>query len=275
MDLVSLLEKDLNQESKTYFEKTLPSIKFSEIGEHYHKLPLDCRGKVILRMSDNVLTFHRVVMWLPQELQKHIVSYMFGDYKAEMLLKDGEEPTEEDAQKIENIKKYNKKVDAAIEKFCKKKRLNKSVQLFYDIKQMIRKDDPIAPIYVMNKIERSSILNELNPWYGIVADQFMNTEELQWVDELSEDERIYFANKSINKCPGQSEHAFIFCMSCMGAVLLASTATFLCGVSSLCCGMNSKIVPWCMGGMWVGGFGGSYTAGACCFYRSEIKKQIL
>lgn len=275
MDLVSLLEKDLNQESKTYFETTLPSIKFSEISQHYHRLPVDCRGKVILRMSDTVLTFHRVVMWLPKEIQKYIILYMFGGYKAAIQLKDGEEPTEEDKQKIEHIKKYNNKVDAAMEAFRKQEQLGKSVQLFYDTQKMIRKDDPIASIYVKDEKDRNEFLNKLNPWYGVVADQFMNTEELEWIDELSEDERVYFVNKSINECPNCSEHVFICCMSSMGGIVLASTTTFFCGMGSLCLGMSSKIVPWCLGGTYAGICCGGSAGGACCFYRSEIKKKIL
>jgi hypothetical protein len=275
MDLVSLLDKNLNQESEIYFSKRFPSIKFSEIGQYYDQLPLDCRGKVILRMSENVLILHCVVMWLPQEIQRHIITYMFGGYKVAIQLKGDEDQTEEDQHNIEKIKIYNNKVDIAVEKFCEKKRLSKSVKLFYDIKRVIREDQPIAPMYAMNKADRNVLLAKLNVWYEDVVDPFMNTEEREWVDELSEDERVYFTNKSINKCPGRSEHAFICCMSSMGAIFLASIATFGCGLGSLCCGINYKVMPWCMGGVYAGGLCGGCAIGICCLYRSETKKEIL
>ncbi len=249
MDLVPLLEKNLNQESETYFEEIFPSIKLSKIGKYYENLSPDCRGKVILRMSENALALHRLAMWLPQEVQRHILVYMFGGYQ-------------------------NDKVDLAVERFCSTP-IGEAVQVLYDIKQAIREEEPIAPLYVLDTDEQYIFLNRLTPWYSAITNQFMDVEERQWVDELNEDERVYFKDKVIHKCPKKYNHICILCMACMAGLCLASTVTFFCGLGSLCCGMNSKSVPWCMGGIYAGGCLGGCGIGACCLYRNETKKEVL
>lgn len=250
MDLVPLLEKNLTQESKIYFEEIFPSIKLSKIGTHYENLSPDCRGKVILHMSENTLALHRLALWLPKEVQKHILVYMFGGYQ-------------------------NDKVDAAVEKFYKKK-IGKGVRLLYKIKQAIREEEAIAQIFVMNKDERDIFLGRLTPWYSAVADQFMNEEERLWVDELSEDERIYFKEKAINRCPNRFNHGCILCVSYMVGLSLASIVTFFCGLGSFCCGMSGKsVTPWCLGGIYAGNCIVGCGAGVCCLYRSETKKEVL
>jgi hypothetical protein len=249
MELVSLLEKNLNQESKTYFEEIFPSIKLSKIGKYYETLSPDCRGKVILHMSENTLALHRLAMWLPKEVQKHILVYMFGGYQ-------------------------NNKIDLAVERFCSMP-IGQAVQLLYDIKQAIREEEPIAPLYVLDTDEQYLFLSRLTPWYSAITNQFMDVEERQWVDELSEDERIYFKDKVIHKCPKSFNHHCILCMSGMAGLCLASTVTFFCGMGALCCGMNSKSVPWCMVGIYAGGCVGGCATGACCLYRNQTKKEVL
>lgn len=76
MEMLPLLEKSSQQQVCIYFEKTLPNLNLLNIGKHYHRLPMNCRGKVICNMPSEVLRLHRVALWLPGDIQNKIFDYI-------------------------------------------------------------------------------------------------------------------------------------------------------------------------------------------------------
>jgi hypothetical protein len=194
MDLVVALENKTSQKYvKDYFRKTLPVLKLSKIGKSYSELPLDCRGKVLCTMSDELSTLHRITLWLPKEIQKHIFGYMF---QRDIILAHAED-SEEKRKKIRHeIEQEEEKFNEALEKFCNKS-IIKSFKIYQEMREKVKKHDSIVPLFVMPKERRAFILNTLKPWYAAYMPLLLGSDEQQEIDELNKDERQYFIGTEV------------------------------------------------------------------------------
>jgi hypothetical protein len=243
MERVPLVKKDSCTELQKYFQETIPSSKFSEIGKGYNNLPLKLRGRVILHMSDELRMLHRISLYLPCELQKKILVLYMGGYKPTLQI-EGAILTEEEEKEIAKLQQYNHKIDQAIEKFCEEKFLVKAVELHYKIRKNIRESDSIAPLFVMKKKERIIFLHTLNPEVDTFVQKFINFDSVMSIETqkaihtMDEDVREYFKGKDvriINTRVGQSrEYIFGGLLAIPVSGLLESIACCTGGIEAGC-----------------------------------------
>ena len=168
MDIIPLLQKKTSKkEVQVYLHEALPKITLSDLGREYCQLSKDCRTRIINHMSGELLLLHRVVLWLPKDVQKCVIKYMF----------EGDE--------------------AAVKMFRKDKPMLEAFQLYQTIKKNIGKNKRIAPLYKMSQEKRDDVFDKLNPWYSFYMNPILSIEEQQAIYSLGEDEQQYFRNREV------------------------------------------------------------------------------
>lgn len=192
MEVVPFVQKqNIEEKVKEYFTETLPELKLTKICKTYCVLSENCRNKMIVRMSDNLLLLHRVALWLPKDVQRHIVVQMFGGDRetAKIFYKDKIEPAFAKYQKIiSSVKDSNMSINS---------------------------------LYKMSPHDLDVALNKIDPWYGSYFNPIMSIEEQK---QIHEDIiiRPYFEGKDVIILPEEEEH-FCTCRR-MSAIAGGSTA---------------------------------------------------
>lgn len=168
---------DLTSEQcvKRYFTDILPKAKMSDMGHYCDAVPIECRGKLLLHMHQDLLMLHRVALCLPQEIQKYVVSYIFAD----------------------NIVDQNK-IELAAEKFLKKP-IIKAFVLYQEIKNSIREHESVVPLFIMSKTKRNDFFHKMHAWYSNVLDPIITIQEQQKIYALDADEQQYFIGKEVTR----------------------------------------------------------------------------